>query len=269
MQTKRIQFVVALFVIAAIVSCRREKKEQLNNTITIDNSTAENLYSDLFKVVDNVSSTENGIRDNEIGCIDTIIVDTISVPRTILIDFGTDNCVGEDGRTRTGQIQVSYTGRYREEGTVITINTQNYKVNGYLLQGTKTVTNNGINSDGDTYFSIVVNGIITAPDNSWTSQWNSSRVRTWIIGDNSATIWDDVYLITGHASGIGRNGTPYDISITNALRAEIGCQWIVSGTMVLSPENYDNRTIDFGNGECNNGFTVTVNGETNQYGTED
>jgi hypothetical protein len=39
--------------------------------------------------------------------------------------------------------------------------------------------------------------------------------------------------------------------------------------MLLSPEDFDARTIDFGNGECNNGFSVTVNGETNFYGSED
>ncbi len=106
MKMKNIWWIALVFILATMASCRRDRKETLSNTITVDNSTAENLYSDLFKVVDNVSASEDGIRDEEIGCIDTIIVDTLSSPRSVLIDFGDDQCVGDDGRTRTGQIYV-------------------------------------------------------------------------------------------------------------------------------------------------------------------
>lgn len=266
---KKITIAFVFLALLAMHSCRRDRKEPLSNTITVDNSTAENLYSDLFKVVDNISATESGIRENEIGCIDTLIIDTLSNPHSVLIDFGTDDCTGEDGRVRKGQIYVTYTGRYREPGTVITVTPQNYTVNGYTVAGTKTVTNLGENSDGHLQYSIEVDGSITAPLNAWTSQWQSSRVRTWVEGEGTPTIWDDAYEITGVASGTNRNGVNYDITIITPLRAEIGCRWIVSGVMVLSPEDHDPRTIDFGNGECNNGFTVTVNGETNSYGTED
>jgi len=258
-----------LVAVVLLAACRKDKKETLDNTITVDNSTAENLFSDLFKVVDNVSSTEDGVRDAEIGCIDTIIVDTVSVPHTILIDFGTDDCTGEDGRIRKGKIHISYSGRYREEGTVITVTPDNYTVNGYALDGTKTITNMGENSEGDKYFVIVVNGSVTAPGGAWTSEWQSNRTRTWVEGEGTLTIWDDAYEITGTASGTNRNGVDYNIVITTPLRAEIGCRWLVSGTLVLTPDGYDARTVDFGNGECNNGFSVTVNGETTSYGTGD
>jgi hypothetical protein len=269
MNTKNSLWLLLVLTSMVIASCRRERKETLSNTITVDNSTAENLYSDLFKVVDNVSSNEEGIREDEIGCIDTVIVDTVNTPHSVLIDFGTDDCAGEDGRIRKGQIYVTYTGRYREPGTVITVTPQNYTVNGYTVAGSKTVTNLGNNANGEMQFTIVVDGSITAPGNAWTSQWSSTRTRTWVEGQSTATIWDDAYEITGSASGINRNGVNYDITIISPLRAEVGCRWIVSGTMLLSPEDYDNRTIDFGSGECNNGFSVTVNGETNNYGSED
>jgi hypothetical protein len=184
-----------------------------------------------------------------------------------MIDFGTDDCTGVDGRIRKGKIHITYTGRYRESGSIITITPENYTVNGYQVNGTKVITNNGTNAQGHTNFTINVNGSITAPGNAWSSQWNSTRTRTWIEGESTLTVWDDVYEITGTADGINRDGVHYSIAITNPLRAEIGCRWIVSGTMVLSPEDYDARTIDFGDGTCNNGFSVTVNGETNSYGT--
>ncbi len=264
-----IKGIVLICIVIAFTSCRREKKETLGNTITIDNSTAENLFSDLFKVANNVSQSEDGIRENGIGCIDSIYVDTLSMPRTVMIDFGTDDCVGDDGRIRKGKIHITYTGRYRDVGTIITITPDNFTSNGYLVQGSQTVTNLGENANSQLSYSVNVNGSITAPANAWSSQWTSQRTRTWVQGQNTLTWLDDVYDITGTASGVNRNGLAYTVSVTSPLRAKLVCPWIVSGTMILTPEGYDARVIDFGNGECNNAFTVTVNGETVQYGTGD
>ena len=118
-----------MIIAATLVSCRKDRednKPMLDNKMTVDNGTSENLFNDLFKVVDDVSDNTAGIKDLETTCIDTIIVDTLASPRTVLIDFGQDNCVSADGKIRKGQIQVTYTGRYREPGTVITITPLTY-----------------------------------------------------------------------------------------------------------------------------------------------
>lgn len=248
-------------VVLTFAGCRKEK-ETIDNTVARDNSTAETFFNDLFKTVDYVSGESEGIRDNEIGCIDQITVDTTVSPRTVLIDFGTDDCVGEDGRIRKGQIFVTYSGRYRDEGTVITITPQNYTVNGYLIEGTKVVTNLGLNPSGQPHFSVQIDGTVTAPGNAWDIDYTSQRTRTWIEGFETPTIWDDVYEITGTASGTNRFDNPYDMAILTPLRVEIGCPWIVSGEIKIEPEGAPARTVDFGSGDCNAGFTVEVNGNT-------
>lgn len=250
-----------------LASCRKDRDKSDNSAV--DNSNAENLFSDMFKVVDDVSSQQEGIREDNIGCIDTIIVDTTAWPRTVLIDFGQDQCLGEDGRIRNGQILVTYTGRYRDEGTVITVTPQNYTVNGYELSGTKVITNLGTNDQGFLHYSISVDGSITAPGGVWTSSWTSSRVRTWVEGSSTATPWDDAYEITGGASGVNRNGIAYTMSISTPLRAEIGCPWLVSGVLTITPEENDARVVDFGSGDCNNGFTVTVGDNVYSFGSGD
>ncbi|MFN0032895.1 MAG: hypothetical protein ACKVOR_12110, partial [Flavobacteriales bacterium] len=148
MKKRVLIFITAVAV--TIASCRKER-EVVDNTFASDNSTAENMFSDLYKVVDDVSAQTEGIREDGIGCIDTVIVDTTSVPKSITIDFGTDDCVGEDGRIRKGIIFVTYTGRYRDEGTVITVTPQNYTVNGYSVSGTKVITNMGLNDASQPY----------------------------------------------------------------------------------------------------------------------
>lgn len=254
----------SLFLLGA---CRKEKEEKVDNSVDIDNSRSENLFSDLFKVIDQTASNETGIRDNIIGCIDTIIVDTAANPMTLLIDFGNDNCVGEDGRIRKGQILATFTGRYRDTGSIITVTPQNYSVNGYTLQGTKTITNLGPDEFDNIQFAIQVNGSVTSPNGQAVSYWQSNRTRSWILGSNTITPWDDVYLISGSGSGTSSNGTPYTVNIVNPLRAEVGCPYIVSGIFQVAPQDMVVRTIDFGNGDCNAGFSVTVAGQTFQIGS--
>jgi hypothetical protein len=81
-------------------------------------------------------------------------------------------------------------------------------------------------------------------------------------------LWDDVYEINGSGSGINRNGVAYTSTITYPLRAQVGCNWIVSGRITVEPEGYATRYINFGLGECDSGFTVTVNGNVYQLGSD-
>jgi hypothetical protein len=268
MKSKFIILFVALSALA--ISCRKERRDTLGASISTDNSTAENLFSDMFKVVEDVSMSTEGIREDIIGCIDTIIVDTTSNPKTVLIDFGNNDCTGYDGRVRKGKLHVSYTGRYREIGTVITIIPENYTVNGNLIEGQKIIENLGLNANGQLHYSVTAWGTITAAGNAWTISWQAERTRTWVEGQNTPTLLDDVYEITGYGSGVNRNGVSYSSIITQPLRAEIGCPWLVSGSITIDPEpeEYATRYIDFGDGTCNSGFTLTVNGQEYQLGSD-
>ena len=132
---------------------------------------------------------------------------------------------------------MSYTGRYRDPGTVITITPQDYYVNDNHLQGTKTVTNMGTDQNGHLYYTVTVNGSLTAADGSWTATHQANRVRTWIQGSDTPTLLDDVYEITGSGSGVNRNGIAYTVNITNALRVAIGCPFITAGTAQVTPQD--------------------------------
>ncbi len=249
----------------AFAACRKDKDDEetadLDYTSASDNAIAEDSFSDMLSEVDKAVEA-NGLRGTDADCDPTVTFDTLSSPRTLTIDFGTVNCTANNGRQRRGKIQVSYTGRYRDEGTVITITPDNYYVNDHHVQGTKTVTNEGFNNDGHLYYSVVVNGSITAPDGSWTATHQANRVRTWIQGEGTMTLFDDVYLITGSGSGVNRNGNAYNINITSALRVEVGCRWITAGTVDVIPENKPTRTINYGSGSCDGIITISVNDHT-------
>ena len=254
---------LAALAVLSLAACRKETETPTppapNYTVAVDNSRAEAYFHDAMKQV------ELALKDNDVPCAVQLTLDMQAEPHTLLIDLGDENCTAADGVPRRGRLFVTFTGAYGDEGTVIVITPQDYYVNDHQVQGTKTVTNAGPNSDGQTHFTVSVSGTITAPDGSWTSTHHYDRVRTWIEGEGSPNPFDDVYLISGGGGGVSRTGTPFELNISTPLRVEIGCPWIVSGAQDIVPEGGPTFHIDFGNG-CNNHGTVTVNGLTFHFG---
>jgi hypothetical protein len=69
-----------------------------------------------------------------------------------------------------------------------------------------------------------------------------------------------VYLITGSANGTSAGGTSYTAVIGQALRKELSCRHIVSGIISITPGDKPTRTINYGDGTCDDKATVTING---------
>jgi hypothetical protein len=247
-----------------LAACKKEKNnDPLDNDYSAasDNAKAEDIFSDVLSQVDRAAEA-NGLRDMEDACAPVVTFDTVAFPHTMTVDFGEVNCTATNGKMRRGKLQVSYTGHYREPGTVITITPDNYYVDDNHVQGTKTITNMGHNDQGQTFFNVVVDGTITAADGSWTAIHHANRVRTWVEGENTPLFTDDVYLITGGGNGVNRHGNNYTVTITNPLRISMGCPFITAGTVQITPENKPTRTIDYGNGSCDGQITITVNGQS-------
>lgn len=250
-------------------SCRRDKDEKDTDTSSAsDNALAEGTYNDVNNIADEAASGNLSSyltpspSDNKsiLSACATITHDTTVTPRILTIDFGTSNCLCNDGRYRRGIINVSYSGHYRDSASTHTISFTNYYVNDNQVLGTKTVTNNGHNSAGHLSYSISVNGQIIKASGGGTITWTSTRTREWIIGE-STLIWnDDVYLITGSANGSNAAGVSYSMNITSPLRKEIGCRHLVSGQLSLTPSGKPTRYVDFGSGACDDQATVTING---------
>lgn len=251
------------FVLFSFYGCKKWKDKR-DTTIVKDQNVIEGLFDDMYKIVDQASNNTAGIKILDDPCIDAITVDTASSPKVLVIDYGTDNCASNDGRVRKGVLRITYTGRYRTEGTIITVSPENFSIDGYKINGTKTIVNEGLNTLGQPFFSVNVSASITAPNNEWAATWNGNRIRTWTEGYNTIlNVFDDVYEITGGGTGINRNNVAYTMTIDEPLVAKVGCAWIVQGVMTIDPEEGQNRIINWGNGECNNGLTLTVG--NNEY----
>lgn len=268
MKTIKQRLIAAIMLFAAtaflFTSCKRENLDD-NMRSAEDNALVEVNFSDAQSIADeaaagNMSSYKSENVDGILSTCATITHDTLSDPRVLTIDFGDLNCTCNDGRQRRGKIIVTYTGQYREPGHIHTITFDNYFVNDNQVLGTKTVINNGYNNDGNLYYSIEVDGSIIRANDEGTITFVSSREREWIEGESTPERVDDVYLVTGTASGTNSEGGSFTATITSALRRTVACHQFVSGTAEVTPANRPTRYIDFGDGSCDNQATVTVNG---------
>ncbi len=242
-------------------SCQKNADTTADESIAADNSTAEANFSDESKIVD-IAAIENGLQKTNGSC-PTVTIDTMSTPHSMTLDFGTTNCTGSDGKSRRGIIVVTWTGKYRQAGTVITHTFNNFYQNDNKIEGTKTVTNMGLNNAGHIYFTVVISNAKITKANGKVISWTSTRVREWIQGANTPSVADDLYSITGNASGTDGNGTAYTMNITKAITVDFSCQYhLTAGTIEITPAGKQTRVIDYGSGNCDDDATLTVGKKT-------
>lgn len=250
--------------------CKKDDKEEPDRDIgsASDNALAEVTFSDIGNIVeqaavnDSLTTYRVSFQSGILSSCATVSNDMSVTPHVLTIDFGNVNCKCADDKNRRGKILVSYTGQYRDSGSTYTVSFNNYFVNDFKVSGNKTVVNSGRNNSGNLSFSINVNGIITNTSGQELI-WNSVRTREWTAGESTSGIlgWlDDEYKISGSASGVSFEGTPYTVSISNPLLVALNCRWIKQGVLVFTPGNLPARVLDYGNGNCDNDATVTVSG---------
>lgn len=261
-----------LFVCASLAvtyySCKEEEEIDTNTQAAVDDATAETIFNDVYYQVSNSAKEDStinktGLVMGDSTCGTITIKDSLGAfPVTVTLNFGDSNQLCFDGHYRKGIIKAVFTGRYKDSGTVITITLYNYYVDSHLIQGTKKFTNNGRNSSSNLSYTIEVTNASIATD-SGTISWQSNRTHEWKQGENTRfVICDDVYSITGTASGIDRKGLSYILTITEPLKKQTCCRWIMSGKLEISPANKVKRYVDFGGGTCDHYAQVTINSRT-------
>lgn len=263
-----------MLALASLVftGCRRDEEDS-DTSAASDNALAEAIYSDVTNIADEAGRT-GGLSNYRIGdpanggTLSTCATVTVSSVNTadqdtITVDFGSANCTCNDGRNRRGQVIIFYTGNYIDSASTHTITFNNYYVNDHQVLGTKTVTNLGHNAAGHLVYDINVNGTIHLANNAGTITWASQRQREWTAGESTPLLWsDDMYSITGTATGVSAAGENFTVNITSPLirNMQVGCRrHFTQGTMDVTPGTRPTRSIDFGSGACDDIAVVTIN----------
>ncbi|TAL58921.1 MAG: hypothetical protein EPN85_10420 [Bacteroidetes bacterium] len=283
MKTKQLILNAAILVMAAsfsLTSCRKDNDKDNDTSGAEDNALADKSFEDMGQMSNEAASGGSG--SFKLGGSDGILSHCATISHdtalnTILIDFGSTNCLCHDGRNRRGKIYVTYSNASKPEPyhywdsltsiTITTSPTDDYFVDDHQVKGQKTVTNNGHNAAGHMNWSVSVNGQIVKPSGQGTITWTSTRNHEWLAGESTPFIWiDDEHGVTGSCSGTSAKGTPFNVTITSQLVRKIACpKHFVTGTFDFTPGTKPVRQVDFSppnNGACDNIATVTINGKT-------
>ena len=249
--------------VLAFNACRKDA--ETDDTLAFDTGVMESVSNDVDNMVGQVAqgggvSQRLSAPESQFGFSGCAVVTHDSINHHITLDFGT-GCVGLDGRTRAGKIQIDYSGRYMTQGSYHTCTYDSFYVDNRHIEGSRTITNNGMNTAGNMNWTIVATNMkITRPDGLWRN-FNSTRNRELIQGFGDSLWTNDVYRINGTATGSNSRGHSFSETLTNLIR-DNSCHWITSGTIAIISSTGQSKTIDFGNGNCDDLATVTEGNQT-------
>ena len=233
--------------------------------LTAQELTAASIQSDL--VFDDVSSevlqvtlngTTGAASTTSAACATVTISpqDLTTWPKTITIDYGSTGCVGINGWVRKGKISYTLTKLPRETGAVVNVSFDNYFVNGYKLEGSYSITNNGSADANLNITTRLVNGKITYPDGKWYTRTSTINWQQ-VAGSATASVLDDEFNVTGEAVIKSSANNELITSSKTPLLRKVTCGNFVSGQLNVA-YNGIAGVLDFGGGTCDKKATLSL-----------
>ncbi len=223
-------------------------------------------FEDLdFLTLDVLQSSGLGLRTTGIAdiCANTVVTHDESAKK-ITVDFGA-GCTSPNGVVRKGKVILAYSGtNFLFPGTSIVTTFEGYEVNGLKVQGTRTITNGGIDliNSRVTLNVKIENGVVTWPDNSSVT-YTSTQIRQVSLGSAGYEV-----SATGTSSGISRKGFEYAATVTESLIIKEDCArtgvYVPSSGVLSFTFLGITASVDYGSGTCDKVVVVTYPGGTKE-----
>ncbi len=264
--------ILALFALVTINGCDKQEVA-VSDEILDETAMTENVFAQLDADVedalpyDELGSGRFGFGGFGFGfgnCMTRTVErpDDARYPKVITISYDSACTSGINHTVKNGTIIITITGQPSVEGSQRIVTFENFSVNGYLIEGTKTITFLSANQ----WTSVLENGKITTPDGKVITR-NAEHTRTQVAGMDTEDRSDDVFEITGWAEGQTAEGYAYRKEIIEPLQLSKNCFWITKG-IVEGTIGDAVFTIDFGDGTCDDLAVKTTNGESEEFQLE-
>jgi hypothetical protein len=164
-----------------------------------------------------------------------------------------------------GKIIISFSKNFTTPIKTISYTLVGFYHNGKLIEGSKTITyelkSTELLAAIHPVSTHTIDVKITFPDGTIYTRIGT-RVREMIEGMTSITNWEDnVFLVWGYNITTFPNGSKYTCTIKTPLRINMSCKmpFPVKGVIEIM-KNDGKATLDYGNGDCDDLATMTVNG---------
>ena len=257
--------ILSVSAIALTLNSCKKTEPDTETQSAVDNSICEGEFTSRMPVIHGFAIKENGVKsmlDERTGSCPSINInpaDTLDgFPVTMMLDYGTGCVDSIDHKVRKGQIYATFNKSWDSAGAVVTVKLVNYYVGSlHYTCDSIMITRNSLTS----FTNQIIGGKCIDP--SWNLEWSGTRTLTQTAGFATPfNPYDDVFSLTGNANGKNRNGKTYTVNITSPVVKRATCSWIESGKIDITPEGLSARTVDYGNGTCDNQASLTINGNT-------
>jgi hypothetical protein len=256
-----------LFAVTALLlfaGCQKDETTPEVETETVEVETLAQVEFDATDYMVEESANDDGLLNGRTAAATTSLPSCAtrtfnSETRTLTIDFGTSNCLCNDGKTRRGKIVAVFAGQRHTAGSSITITLQDYYVNDNHFTGTKTKTYVNANK-----MNVVVRDArIETPKGNF--EWSATRVVERVAGTDTRLLTDDIYLITGRSAGVNRRNVKFNTVIEQPLKLVLDPTCVrnfVAGVVKTTTENGHTMVLDYdpiGGEPCDKIAELTIN----------
>ncbi|MGZ3864843.1 MAG: hypothetical protein ACXVPN_16380 [Bacteroidia bacterium] len=260
---------ITLFLLSCVLILSACKKKEVDNETTsaTDFARIQHEFMQIVMAVNERATNEKALGASTVTSFSLCPTDTLTGDTTHdtlnvftnttnlpTLTLNYNNCTGPDGKTRNGIITVSFTKKYNSNGCVAKISLTGYDVNGASCQGTATLTR----SSSNTFDLAVTDGSFTGAKTT-----KLSGTMSVTLSDNATVFFsDDSIEFTGSVSGTNQDNRKYSAAISQALKKRADCAWISSGVTSLTPDGLHTRTVNFGNGNCDDIASFVLDSQT-------
>jgi len=278
MKTKFL-FVASLASFAFFMSCSSEEtteSQAVSKTISTDdtliNSEIDASVDDVSTIVEDQFSVQQFAALKTSAPVKSILPDCATVTTvaetdsyTKTIDFGTLGCAMPNGNILKGKISINFLKNTSSPSRTISYTLVNFYHNDKLIEGSKTITHELKSTDLLAVVHPVTTHLIdvkvTLSDGKIYTR-TGTHVREMTEGFATFGNWEDnVFLISGNHVTTFPTGAKFTNTIITPLQVKAVCRKPipVSGTVEIN-KNGGLATLDYGNGNCDNLATITVDG---------
>lgn len=276
-KTKIVSAIVfLLFIGFSFTSCNKEEGGIDENLSTTEMSDAYET-TDIDDVSENIDdivesayfeltsisfskSADSKTQENQRFLSDCVTITKVISAQNIevTLDYG-EGCTTKKEDLLSGKIEMIITTDILEKSVTVDYSFVNFHFNGKKIEGTVNKVRIKSNNDENPLAVITRDIKIIWEDDSY-ALVKGERTREWIEGSDNLIWSDNVFSITGKLTITKRNGDLRTSTIIEPLIKNMACKFLVSGLIEIE-KNDKLRSIDYGNGECDDLVTLTSNGK--------
>ena len=261
-------FSFSLLFIACQKNAGSDTDTDYSNESTVHSDDQSRFSGEMDAVADDASAALDGTpgfsgRSDQVQlCNATVVVDTVSNPRTITITYNGLNCFGN--RTRTGVVVISMAQgvRWKNAGAVVTVNIQNLRIT--RISDNKSITINGTHTYTNVSGGLLINlptlGTIThtISSNNMSVTFDNNSQRTWQVAKQRVFTYNNGIVVTttgthtaGGVTGIAEWGTnrfgrAFTTAISQPLVVRQDCNFRLTSGQVVHTLPVFNANVTFG-----------------------